>query len=51
MGFSPQQVDAMSVWQYMTAVEGYQRANDPEAGQELTVSEADDLWNWIQSRD
>lgn len=27
MGFSPQQVRAMSLWQYMAAVDGYARAH------------------------
>lgn len=47
MGFSPQEVRAMSLWQFFAACSGYQRANDPEAGKRLSESEADALWDWI----
>lgn len=30
MGFTPQQVDAMSMWQFMAAIEGYAKANGAE---------------------
>jgi len=49
MGFTPQQVRAMSMWQYLAAKEGYERANDPDAGKELTEGEADDLWAWLNA--
>jgi hypothetical protein len=48
MGFSPQQVDAMSMWQFMAALEGYARAHDPEAGKKLSETEKGDLWEWMQ---
>ena len=47
MGFSPQQVNAMSVWQYMAALDGFIAANSPEE-KGLTAKEADDLWDWIE---
>ena len=31
MGFSPQQVGAMSLWQFMACADGWARANDPDA--------------------
>lgn len=42
MGFTPQQVRAMSVWQFMAAVDGYVKANSSEdAG--LTSTEKDEI--------
>lgn len=48
MGFTPQQVNAMSVWQFRAAFEGFIAANDPDAGKKLSEVEADDLFEWIQ---
>ena len=48
MGFSPQQVDAMSMWQFMAAVEGWARAHDPDAAGKLSASEKDDLWEMVR---
>lgn len=31
MGFTPQQVGAMSHWQFMTCAEGWAKAHSPEA--------------------
>jgi hypothetical protein len=31
MGFSPQQVGAMSLWQFFACADGWARANSPEA--------------------
>lgn len=50
MGYTPQQVNDMSMWQYLAAVEGYVRANDPDASKELSAQEADDLWQWLQTK-
>lgn len=47
MGFSPQQVDAMSVWQYVAAVEGYQKAHDPKGDGKLAPDEVDDIAEWL----
>ena len=30
MGFTPQQVDAMSMWQFMAATNGYAKSNGAE---------------------
>lgn len=30
-GYTPQQVGAMSLWQFMACADGYARANSPEA--------------------
>lgn len=44
MGFTPQQVGAMSLWQFMAAVKGYAKANNPDDGKSLTAAEEDALW-------
>lgn len=49
MGFSPAEVNRMSIWQFTQAVEGFNKANNPDAGNELSQAEADDLWQWLQS--
>ncbi len=48
MGFTPQEVRAMSMWQYMAAIDGYITANSPDE-KGLTAGETDDLWDFIQS--
>lgn len=48
MGFTPQQVDDMSMWQFFAALNGYIAANSPKEGNKLTESEADDLFAWIE---
>jgi hypothetical protein len=45
MGYSPQQVRQMSMFQYFSALDGYIAANSDEEG--LTEREKDDLWQWI----
>ncbi|ASY68902.1 hypothetical protein [Sinorhizobium fredii] len=40
----------MSMWQLAAALEGYAKANDPEAAKELSPAEADDLWDWMQKK-
>ncbi|SOC93552.1 hypothetical protein SAMN05216358_3731 [Rhizobium sp. AN5] len=47
IGFTPQQVNEMSVWQFMAAVDGYVEANTPDDGS-LTTKEIDELWDWVQ---
>ncbi|MDW9473609.1 MULTISPECIES: hypothetical protein [Sinorhizobium] len=50
MGFTPQQVNAMSMWQFAAAFDGYVKANG--GGEEkMSNAEADDLWKWLQSKD
>lgn len=47
MGFSPSEVDRMSVFQYMAALDGYAAANDPEGDKRLSAGEKDELADWI----
>jgi len=49
IGFTPQQVNGMSVWQFMAAVDGYVQANTEGDGS-LNGREADELWEWMQSK-
>jgi hypothetical protein len=49
LGYTPQQVQAMSVWQFMAALDGYAKAHDPEAGKALSNTEKDDLWAMVQA--
>lgn len=48
MGFTPQQVNDMSMWQFFAALNGFIEANSPKEGNKLTESEADDLFEWIE---
>jgi hypothetical protein len=50
MGMTPAEVDRTSVWKFMAAADGFARANDPNAGKELSASEADELWIWLQTK-
>lgn len=47
MGFSPVEVDRMSVFQYMAALDGFAEANDPEGDKRLSSTERDELADWI----
>lgn len=49
MGFTPQQVNAMSMWQFFAALNGYVEANSPKDGNRLSESEADDLFAWLEA--
>lgn len=48
IGFTPQQVNEMSVWQFFAALDGYIKANSGGDGAELTGEELEDLWDWIK---
>lgn len=48
IGFTPQQVNEMSVWQFVAAVDGYVEANTPDDDRSLTVTEIDELWDFVQ---
>ncbi|MGV3649840.1 MAG: hypothetical protein ACO1OK_00310 [Devosia sp.] len=47
IGFSPQQVDKMSVWQFAAAVNGYAAANAPPRKGQLSEVEKDMIFDWI----
>lgn len=50
MGFTPQQVNDMSVWQYLAALDGYVKANTSEKPGSLGGKEADELWEWMEKK-
>lgn len=49
MGFTPQEVGAMSMWQFFNVVEGYIKANSPDDGKGLSDKEKDELWEWVEA--
>lgn len=51
MGFTPQQVNEMSMWQFNAALEGYVEANiaGDKAGK-MSDGEAEEIWEWMQER-
>ena len=51
MGFSPVEVDSMSVFQYMAALDGFAEANDPEGDKRLSATEHAELADWILNGD
>jgi hypothetical protein len=49
MGFSPVEVDQMSMWQFLITVEGWAEAHaKDESG--MSPKEADEIWQWLQSK-
>ncbi|TCT42782.1 hypothetical protein [Martelella mediterranea] len=52
MGFTPQEVSAMSVWQFSAALDGYIRANSSEENDQtkLNDAQADEMWAWMQDQ-
>jgi len=50
MGFTPQEIDRMSIWQYAATIDGFNAAHDPDAGKALSEAERDDLWEWMQGK-
>ncbi len=47
MGFTPQQVNAMSMWQYFAALNGFIDANTPEDKKKMSTEEAEELYDWL----
>jgi len=47
IGLSTSELRTMSLWQFVTYVEGYRKANDPKAANELTGEEEDALAEMI----
>lgn len=46
MGFTPQQVNAMSMWQFYAAADAHQR----EDGR-MSDTQADELFEWLKSKE
>jgi hypothetical protein len=49
MGYTPQEVRAMSVWQYLAARDGWFKYNVPDDGK-LNQEEEDALWEMVQRK-
>lgn len=50
VGFTPQDVRQMSIWQYQSAIDGYVAANYPEEDGKLSTREQDEIWDWLQAK-
>ena len=48
MGFTPQQVGEMSVWQFMAALDGFAKANSSDDGKTLSAAEEESLWEAVK---
>lgn len=49
MGFTPREIDDMSLWQFEALCAGWAKQFDDGKG--LTDTEADGLWDWLKSKD
>ena len=50
IGFTPQEVNEMTMWQFMAAVDGYVTANSSEDNKGMSKKEQDDVWRWMQTK-
>jgi hypothetical protein len=49
MGFDPETIGRLSIWQYRMALDGYVKANTPDDGS-LTKAEEDQLWAMVEAK-
>ena len=49
MGFTPREVNEMSMWQFLAAFDGYVKAQGGE--EKMSNAEADELFQWLQSKE
>lgn len=56
MGFTPREVDRMTIWEFRAAVDGWNRANgnaedsSGSGGGKLSDREKDEIWEWMQEQ-
>lgn len=50
LGFTPNDIKALSMWEFMAALEGYVKANSLDGGK-MTSAEVDDVWTWMQEKE
>lgn len=52
MGFSPAQIDAMSIWEFVAVLDGYIEANTVEDSKKVNLSEEEkeEMYNAIMER-
>lgn len=49
MGFTAQDMNAMTMWQIMAAIDGFIAANTPEDKRGLSAKEKDELWAFVDA--
>lgn len=49
IGFSPEQVKDMSIWEFNAALVGYANAHSSADKNKLSEEEATDLFDWIEA--
>lgn len=49
MGFSPQQIDQMSMWQYYAVLFGFVEQNSPKSKEKLSDADIDELSDWLDA--
>ena len=50
IGFTPQEVNEISMWQFLAVAEGWATAHEhPEPGS-ISNKEQDDIWEWMQTK-
>jgi len=49
MGFTPQQVNKMSMWQYYSVLYAYIEQNTPKGKEQLTEAELGELSDWLDA--
>ncbi|MBB3523080.1 hypothetical protein [Rhizobium sp. BK456] len=47
LGFTPNDIKALSMWEFMAALEWYVKANSSDDGK-MTSAEVEDVWKWMQ---
>ena len=51
MGFTPQQVNLMSLYQFQAAIDGYVEAHSSDEGTgKLSENDVNEIWDWMQDR-
>jgi hypothetical protein len=48
MGFTPRDINDMSLWQFEAVCEGWAKQYGDEG---LSETQADELWEWLQSKE
>lgn len=48
MGFTAQQVEAMSVWQFNAQMQGWSKQFEQSG---MSDADKDDVWAWLQAKD
>jgi hypothetical protein len=51
MGFTPQQINQMTPWQFEACLHGFLAANTPKSANKLTENEAEELFAWLDKDD